>query len=255
MIRPSLRPRGPALRRLAPALPGMVLLLVAWRPGPVVAQAEPPEPAPATVRVTATGSVRIAPEGVVLAVGVETFADSARAAAAQNAARVEEVLAALRSLGVPDEGLQTAGYTLEPDYEREEPREAGPGRIVGYRAWNMVRVTLDSVDEVGRLIDAAVAAGANRVVGVSFRAGDEEEAERAALTDAVAKARARAETLAEAAGVRLGTLLELGTDGTAQPVFERALARGGADTPIEPGEIVVEQTVTAVWRLERPEAP
>lgn len=227
---------------------------------PAAAQTTEPEAtAPSLVRVTGTGIVRLEADRVVLAVGVETFADSAGDAAAENAARVRGVLEALRSHGVQDERLQTVGYRLEPEYAREGPEERGPRRIARYRAWNMVRVTLESAEEAGRLLDAAVVAGANQVVGISFELSPEreEEAGREALRDAMAKARARAETLAEAAGVRLGRLQELATAGAEgpTPVYERLAVASVGGTPIEPGEITVERTVAAAWRLETAEEP
>lgn len=247
-------PRG----ALLPALLGLACATLAVPP--LAAQSRQESAAPPTVRVDAAGTVRLSPDRVVLAVGVENFADSAGAAAAENAERVQAVLEALRSRGVPDERLQTTGYRLEPEYEREAPPEReGPRRIARYRAWNLVRVTLESAEEAGRLLDAAVAAGANQVVGVSFGLSEEreEEAGRQALRAAMAKARTRAETLAEAAGVQLGPLQELVTGGAVgpAPVYERMAMTSAADTPIEPGEITVERTVTAAWRLEPPEEP
>ena len=133
---------------------------------------------------------------------------------------------------------------------REQPRE-GPQtpRVIGYVANNTVRVELRQLDQVGVVIDAALAAGANMVNTIQFFASNVDAARRTALAEAVGRARADAEALARAAGGSLGALLELNTQSPpVRPVYAERLMRmdaagvGAAQTPIEPGQ----QTLT-VW--------
>lgn len=211
-----------------------------------------------TVTVSATGFSRQAPDQAVLLLAVESFAATAQEATRANASKMDALLAALRRLGIGGDKVRTTSYDLHPEYDfrREpEPRQPGEDRLIGYRAVNMVQVTIDDVDRVGAIIDAAVAAGANRVAGLSFQIRDPETARRAAVKEAVAKARAEAETVAQALGRRLGPALAVSTTGFLPPprplqVFEAAARMPSVPTPIEPGALEVAATVTATFRLD-----
>lgn len=208
---------------------------------------------PPVVRVSATGEVRAAPDEAVADFAVETAAATAQAAAADNARRMEAVTAALVRAGVPRDRIETRGYSVFPDYDH---REGGEPRIRGYRVVNTVQATLHDLDRVGPVIDAALAAGANRVNGVRFGLRDPQAFRAAAITDAVRRARADAEAIAAALGGRLGEVQQAATGdvSVAEPVMyarmEMAqMADAGASTPIAPSEQLVRVTVSLVYRL------
>jgi len=127
--------------------------------------------------------------------------------------------------------------------------------IVAYTAINNVRATISEVDAVGRLIDVAIAAGANRVSNISFSASDTEEARSQALADAVASASAQARVIAEALGHELGQPMEV-RGGAQRPVPIRldapalqVRAAQAAPTPIEAGDQRVTAAVTIRFAL------
>lgn len=244
--------RGHAVRTaVAVWLPAFLLPAA----GPAEAQEREPPP---VIRVAAAATVEVEPDRARLTVAVETRADSARQAAADNARRTEAVLRALRRLGISGEAVRTAGYQLQPVYER--PPRPGPDgtrepRLVGYRAVNSVEATVDSLPLVGTAIDAAIGAGANRVAGLHFELRNPEAPRREALSRAVETARARAEAAAAASGARLGPVMEIVIlEDRPIPLRARALdvaaAEMAAETPVEPGILTVTETVTVVWRLE-----
>ncbi|HEX6938906.1 MAG TPA: SIMPL domain-containing protein [Longimicrobiales bacterium] len=208
-----------------------------------------------TVTVAAVGRVTREPDQAELSLAVESFAATAREAAAANAGKMDALLAALRRLGLDEEDVETVSYSLHPEYDYSpgEPRRQGEQRLVGYRAINMVRVTIDEIERVGEVIDAAVAAGADRVQGISFQLADPDEARRDALRDAVARARIEAQTLADAVGATLGPVLAVTTtDVFHRPVFAArmdAATMAAAPTPIVPGTLDVTANVTVAFRL------
>lgn len=248
------RPR----RRPAPAAVAVLALAAGLLLPACAARAQQPGTAPAayerTVTVTGTGVVDREPDQAVIMLAVETSAPTAEAAAQANAEAMERLIAALRRLGLERDRIQTASYQLHPEYAREEPR---PGqyepRIVGYRAINMVRVTLDDITRVGEVIDTAIGAGANRVTGLHFQLRDPERARVDALGLAVRNARVEAEALAAALGQSLGPVLNVSTAGMIPPPIpvpmDRMESLAMRATPIEPGTVRVEATVTIVFRL------
>jgi len=198
------------------------------------------------VSTTGEGDVRVTPDRALLMLGVQTQATTAEAAAASNAKLLRSVLDSLRAVGLTAQQLSTTNYNVNPQFA---PNSSTP-RIVGYMVTNSVRAEVSSIGQVGRVIDAALAAGANEVSSLSFYASSEADARRRALALAVASARADAEALAAAAGGRLGPLLELTTSAERPPVYPMArmsAVAGRVPTPIEPGEQTISASVTARW--------
>ena len=184
---------------------------------------------------------------------METRAPAANDAAYANADAMEAVLAAVRAGGFSELDLETYGYALQPEYSART--NIRTREIVAYTALNNVRATISDVDAVGRLIDVAIAAGANRVSSISFIASETEGARSQALAQAVASARAQARVIAEALGHELGQPLEV-RGGAQRPVPMRAQAAvrtlgaaQAAPTPIEAGDQRVTATVTIRFAL------
>ncbi|HLM67786.1 MAG TPA: SIMPL domain-containing protein [Longimicrobium sp.] len=208
-----------------------------------------------SIRVTGVGEARARPDQAVADFAVETQAATAQAAAAENAQRMERVIAALVRAGVPRERIETRDYNVFPDYDPQPRPEATEPRIRGYRVMNTVSVTMDAIDRVGAVIDAALAAGANRVHGVRFGLRDPQAFRQRAIDDAVRRARSDGEALAAALGLHLGMVREAYTAdvATVQPmVMERmqmADAAASMATPMSPGEQTVRATVVVVYAI------
>lgn len=214
----------------------------------------PPAPHP-SIRVTGTGEVRAAPDQATADFAVETSAANAQEAAAENAQRMERVIAALVRAGVPRERIETRDYNVFPDYDQRPMEQGGEPRLRGYRVMNTVSATTYEVGRVGSLIDAALAAGANRVHGVRFGLRDPSRFRQQAIAEATRRARADAEALAAALGVRLGMIREAATMDVNVGV-PMLMAREGmamdavaqsAPTPINPGEQTVRASVMIVY--------
>ena len=216
-----------------------------------------PQPVPSQPQVvaTATGEVRVTPDRATLLIAVETRAATAEQAGADNARRLRATLDALAKVGLGREQLGTADYSVSPDYQYD-PQGQRPPRVVGYVARNTVRAEVRKLADVGRVIDAALAGGANSIGAIEFSSSRIADARREALANAVKKARSEAEAMAQAAGATLGTLLELNSQGyyEPRPMMEMAKQMRGAaadvPTPVNPGEFTVSATVVARWALK-----
>src|SRR5207253_8786917 len=101
--------------------------------------------------------------------------------------------------------LQPAGLGVYPPAQTWQSAAYGEMQpIVGYRASSSVKVSLRDANRGGEALDAAIAAGANCNIGVSFKIRDESTVRGAALQEAYKDAQTKAEALAEAAGKKLG---------------------------------------------------
>ena len=221
---------------------------------PVAAQ----QTAPASAQLgpdiitSATGEARVTPDRAQVLIGVQTRAATAAQAGADNARKTRAVIDAVKARGIPAAQIATSEYNLYPEYD-PQPRE-GPQlpRVIGYVANNTVRIEVRQLDQVGPVIDAALAAGANMVNTIQFFASNVDVARRAALAEAVVRARADADALAKAAGGSLGALLELNTQSPPVRPYpaERAMMRMSAadtQTPIEPGQQTLAVWVSGRW--------
>jgi uncharacterized protein YggE len=200
----------------------------------------------ATISVGASAQVSVTPDRARLVFAIETRAENAAAATSSNADLTSRAIAAVREAAGASAELSTERFRVSPEYTR--PDRDQPPRISAYAAVNALVVVLDAPGEVGRVIDAAVGAGANRIESLSFFASDTRQAYLAALEQAVERAMAEAQVMARASGGSLGRVVSLSSNAVGQPAvaaFEmQAMAR--ADTPIEVGD----QTVGASVRLQ-----
>ncbi|MGH3014064.1 MAG: SIMPL domain-containing protein [Gaiellaceae bacterium] len=208
-------------------------------------------PAPAAgegITVVGSGSARAVPDVAEWSFGVQTTSDTAAAALAANSAAMDGVVAALRDSGIGEEDLQTEQVSVYP-------RLSDDGRaVVGYDASNTVRATIRELDRAGATVDAAVSAGANQVYGPTLTLSDSKAQYRAAVEAAFGDARARAEAIAEQAGVSLGApvaIVEGGGVGVT-PGFDRLAAAeaGAADVSVQPGTQEVGATLTVTFAVE-----
>lgn len=220
-----------------------VLLVAAALAG--VGQPDPAQSAEAEtqngITVTGTGSVRTVPDRAEFSFGVQSQGNTAAQALSANAAEMRRVIDALRSAGVAAADIQTAQVSVSPTMTGE--RQA----ITGYTAFNTVSARIRQLAAAGRVIDAAVAAGANQVFGPSLTRSDQDELYREALGSAFADARAKAQALAAAAGLAVGRVVAVEeSGGGAIPLMDRA-AGAEAQVPIEPGTQSVQASVTVTF--------
>lgn len=225
---------------------------------------QPPVPTPAplvhplerTIRVEGLGEVKVAPDEAFIDVAVETLAPTAKAAAEENARKMDKVIAALVQAGIPRKEIETRNFSVFPEYQPQPRPEEAP-KLRGYRVSNQVEVHVRELARVGTLLDTALGAGANRVDSVRFGLSKPEAVQGEALRNAVERARQSAQVLASALGVKLGPVLDASTVTEPQqpfPVvarFEMARA-GNADvtTPIQPQEQTVTARVTLIFAIE-----
>ena len=220
------------------------------------ARAQAPAPAmvpPPSIITTGLGEARTAPDRALIQVGVQSRAATAAAASSANAARQRAIIDALVALGIPRAQIGTSQFNVYPEMRHDPATQRE--RLVGYVVSNVVRVEIRALDRVSRAIDAALAQGANQVNSLVFYKDDTSAERQQALGRAVERARADAEVLARAAGGSLGELLALTTGGSPGPIAMEKdfsavrMAETPAPTPIEPGEEVVREQVTARWRF------
>ena len=233
-----------------------VLIVAAAVAAASAAAAQTPQlamvPQTATLTVTAEGKVARAPDVAEVSGGVVTAAPTAAAAMAENAQRMNAVVAAVKRAGIADRDIQTQGLSLSPQYRYDNNK---PPVLTGYQATNTVSLRIRRLGDTGRLLDTLVQVGANQINGPNFSIDEPQKLLDSARTDAVVAARARADLYARAAGVRIKRILSISESSEQsgpRPVLMRAMAMKAeaVPTPLEPGEVALSVNVTMVFELE-----
>jgi uncharacterized protein YggE len=181
-----------------------------------IGQANPVPPRVPEITASGRGEVVITPDRGTVLVSVESRAPSATAAAMDNSQKMKSVLQALRNAGLAQGDITTSTYTVgqDPRSLRVPPGTGVPNFPVEFLARNSVRATVRRADDVGKVIDAALGAGATSIASVQFSSPTTEEARGNALSMAVAQAQRDANTLAKASGGTLGRLLSMASSGS-----------------------------------------
>jgi uncharacterized protein YggE len=203
-----------------------------------------------TIVVSGTGRVAVQPDVADLRLGVTVAKPTVEAARGEAAATMDAILRAVDGAGVARADVRTAMLSVQPRYDYRDGRAPV---LTGYEIANVVEVSVRDLSALGDVIDATLTAGATSMDALSFRLADPRPAEREARRQAMAEARARADVLAEAAGVTVQGVSDI-VDG--QPVrppgpvakAERMALAADAGTPVEAGTLEVAVTVSVTYR-------
>jgi len=209
-----------------------------------------------TVTVNGTATVTSPPDEAVIVLTVENDGTTATAAMDATSTQSNQLLAALGTAGIEDSAIQTTSVTLYP--VRTYDPTTGKETLTGYRAQNSVKVTLKDAATVAKVLAAGVDTGVTLVSGPDWRLRDDSQAVNEALKQAVAHARAKAESLAAAGGVSVGEVITM-TEGSVQvpvPIYSTA---GGAamdsakaiEPAVSAGTLDVVANVIITYALKR----
>ncbi|HEY1420656.1 MAG TPA: SIMPL domain-containing protein [Candidatus Dormibacteraeota bacterium] len=191
-------------------------------------------------------TVSLKPDLATVFAGVDSQQSTAAAAQSDLAAKAGKLIARVKALGVADKDLSTEGYSVGPMY-------SPGGTISGYQAGETLRIQWHSVDGVGRTLDAIVQEGGATNINVGFSLADPKSAEADARTLAITDARAKAQAMANAAGVKLGQVIRVSDLATATrlPAFTNygASAALPAATQVPVGQVDVQVNVEVDFAL------
>ncbi len=222
--------------------------------GPVVAAGN------TLLTLSAEGRSNRTPDLAVFSAGVTSQGKTAGEALSANSADMNKVITALKRAGIADRDIQTSNLSLNPIYQPQRPMpdgtvEPAQPKIIGYQVYNTVNVRQRNLAQFGRVLDTLVAAGANQINGPNFQMDDPDAATDEARTQAMKKARARANLYASAAGLKVVRILAISESGGYVPqpqvMYSRAAMADGMEksTPVAAGEVSLISTVTVLFEL------
>ena len=242
-------------KKSALIITALVLLmgLVACAPSAQVssnAQGQTPQ-----VSVTGSGVVYVVPDIAYINVGVRSQGDTVAAAMDANNAQAQAIKDTLVGQGVDEMDIQTSSFNVYPqsDYDYQ-----GVITRTYYSVENNVYVTVRSLENLGAILDAVAASGANTIYGINFDVVDKTEAQTSARQLAVDSAKSQAQELADAAGVTLGDINYISSSSSYPNTYSGYYGMGGGGAayalsetvPIASGQITVSADVTITFNIK-----
>lgn len=216
-----------------------------------IASANNPETTKGSLQVTGQAVVTGTPDVAFITLGVETSNLSASIATQENADRMAKVFEALKALGLQDEELTTSSYNIYSSNQILERGTKDEKIVTTYKVQNRLKITTTNLDNVGKIVDVAIDAGANQVQGIQFDIKNKQDMKLQALKNAVTQAKAKAEVMADVAGIHLGGLVSMNENyGSYAPMVDygamtlRADVANMSTTAINPGQIEVSASVS-----------
>ena len=207
--------------------------------------------------VSATGRVFAKPDIANLIVGVKTEAKSTAALAVkENTAKMNEIIKALKDIGIEEKDIQTTNYNLNPVYDWTD--KTGQ-RLKGYEVNQNINIKIRNLDKIGEEIEKTKEKGANQIGNIFFTIDDEFALRNEARKEAIKKAKEKAAGIVAETDIELGDIINVYENQVYYPTAinyskDMALGIGGGggvpapEIQVGENEVVVEATV--VWKVK-----
>ena len=206
--------------------------------------------------VSGQGDAAVAPDLAVVSLSVAETRKTAREALDVTNGAMAAVIAALKKDGVAARDLQTSGLSIQAQYSYQQNEDGTPRPpvLTGYMVSNTLTVRIRDVAKVGAIIDQAVSLGVNQGGDIRFTNDNATATIATARTAAVKNAIDKARTLADAAGVKLGRILEISEASTApepRPLMSARMAKEADAVPVEAGENSYSVNVNVTFAIDQ----
>jgi hypothetical protein len=204
------------------------------------------------ITVSGDGKATGKPDVAMLTLGVSKLANTVDAARNGAAASLDAMITSMTANGIAKDDIQTVQFNISPEYANQDGKQT----LTGFRVSNVVSAKIRDITQTSKVVDDAVTAGGNdvQVQNIAFTIDKPDDLNMQARQAAVADAKAKAQTLATAAGVALGAPISISEGSVVTPLpFSPGVATnagaGTPSTPIEPGTQDVTDSVSITWSI------
>ena len=204
-----------------------------------------------TVAISAEGKVLAKPDIGQVDLTVFTQKSAVSPAQTENTQKMNAIIEALKILGIKDEDLKTVNYQINPNYQYTTGRSV----IIGYEVRQTLEVKIRDLSQTAAILDKAATLGANEIGSLSFTIDDQEKLKTEARDQAIASAKAKAQTLANILGVKLGQVANF-TESSAvpYPVYyntseKLGIGGGGVAPDVQTGQNEITVNVVLTYEI------
>jgi hypothetical protein len=212
-----------------------------------------------TITVSDSGEIYAEPDLAITSFSVVTEAKTVAEAMSENTKKMNAVIAVVKGQGVEEKDLKTINFNISPHYDYygvSSIYPSGKRVLVGYDITQTLQVKIRDLEKVGNIIQAAIDNGSNEASDLQFTIDQQDELKKQAREEAINKAKAKAEELADQLGVKLVRITNF-SESNFVPYYalEKAasplgLGGGGSAPQIETGENKIEVTVYITYEID-----
>ena len=207
------------------------------------------------ITVSGEGKVYATPDIATVTLGIETNGKSVKEITQTNVSAMNKIIEEVKNLGIEDKDIQTTQYSVTPQYNYTEKEGRVPN---GYTINQNIEVKIRNFDNISGVLDVATQNGANVVSSLAFTIDDPEQFRAEARAKAIEQAKAKAETLAKQAGVKLGEIINVYENNYSySPVYTNSKTLMGAgvlestaSADIQTGQQEVDLTINLTYKLK-----
>jgi uncharacterized protein len=145
------------------------------------------------IKVNGEGMVTAVPNRASATIGVITEGKDLTLAQKENSDTISKIISVLSTFNIPPKNVQTFDYQVNTEYDYVDGKQI----FRGYRVSNLLKVTLDEVNQLGAIINRVIEAGANYVSNVQFSVSDPNLYYLQALKRALRNAHEKAEVIVD----------------------------------------------------------
>lgn len=185
---------------------------------------------------------------------------TAAEATTESTTKMNNIINALKKLGIEEKDIKTSDYNLSPSYNWTNSKGQ---ELVGYEVSQNLTLKVRDLNKIGDVIARTTEQGANQIGNVNFTIDDEFELRNQARELAIEKAKEKAVLIAKQSGMKLGEIKGVyeNADSSPRPVAysnakmldSSVLGMGGAElaTPsVQAGQNEIRVEVTLVYEVK-----
>ena len=209
-------------------------------------------PRPRLISVTGTSEINVAPDQVVLSLGVESRDKDLSVAKTQSDARTKRVLRLAHDAGVEPKDIETSALTMGAVYSEEKVP-----RLLGYEVSQTTTITLRDLSKYESLMTKLLQAGINRVNGINFGIAETRKYRDEARSKAIRAAKEKAVAMAADLGQTVGKPWDISEESgwneyqfAANNVTGGMRTREAEESTIAPGELTIRASVKVSFQLD-----
>jgi len=206
------------------------------------------------LRVTEIGEAYATPDVAKINFGVTTEAKDVALSQKNNGEKVAQIKNDLARFNIEAKDIKTTSYSINPNYDyslRNKPK------LLGYNTRHYLEITVRKLEDADAIVQALGNSGVTEINKVAFTVDDITEIQDEAREQAIAKAKAKAESLANLSGAKLGKIISIqegNYQDSSSPIYYKYLdGLGGGETiteiGLEEGSTIITSTVTITYTL------
>lgn len=206
------------------------------------------------INITGQASRSVAPNYAILTLGITSQNTNINAAKSNNDRIMSNLISQLANLGVAKKDIYTSSISINPTSDYQDGKRIN----TGYNVSNHVTVKINNLDNVGKVVDAAVSAGANDINNLSFQNDVSQQLSDSLTIEAIQNGRHKAEVIAAALGRTLGPVKTVSISTTETSTMDSGYYRNPVmlkaaletATPVEKGSLIVSQDANITYYLQ-----